>query len=58
MAYASDDRLKRCNRPRKLLSVLEFERHLDLGSVRFDLAIGDLHVEFDNLGDAKVSQAL
>jgi hypothetical protein len=38
--------------------ILELERYLDFGSVRFDLAIGDLHIELDNLGDTKVSQTL
>src|SRR5712692_8818285 len=38
--------------------LFKFERHLDLGPVRFDLAVGDLQVEFDDFGDAKVSQAL
>ena len=44
--------------PILLLLIFEFERYLDLGAIRFDLAIGDLHVEFDNLRDAKVPQTL
>src|SRR3954451_23627151 len=40
------------------LLLFKFERHLDLGPVGVDLAVGDLHVEFDDFGDAKVSQTL
>src|ERR1700716_3676534 len=40
------------------LIFFKFERHLDLGPVGFDLAVGDLHVEFDDFSNAKVSQTL
>ena len=42
----------------KLLLAFVFKGHLDLRPVGLDLAFSDLHVEFDNFGDAKVSQTL
>ena len=38
-------------------STLEFERDLELGAIRFDLALRiELKVELDDFGDAKVTQ--
>ena len=42
----------------KLLLAFVFKGHLDLRPVGLDLAFSDLHVEFDNFCDAKVSQTL
>src|ERR1700730_1355008 len=45
-------------RRRKLLLAFVFERNLALRPVGLDLAICDLHVEFDNFSNAKISQTL
>ena len=42
----------------KLMLAFVFKGHLDLRPVGLDLAFSDLHVEFDNFCDAKVSQTL
>lgn len=41
-----------------LIVALELEGELNLGAISYDVAVVDLHVELDDLGDAKIAQAL
>ena len=45
-------------RAERLSAALVFERDVDLRPIGFDLAVVELHVELDNLCDAKIAQAL